>query len=144
MTKKSSPILRGDDRMRSPVSLSTLEDPLYVAERPGSDYTCAWAEVGNEQIYNLRRFVPVRPEELELLPGGAYFPESKDFGVRFYVDEKANIVRQGQHLLMKVLKKDRDAWLADESARMLAKKPTKSDPAELASLQDEGEMTFRR
>jgi hypothetical protein len=141
--KTKTPTLKGDDRLRSPVSLSTLEDPLYVAIRPGSEWVCAWAEVGNEQLYNLRRFQPVRPEELEELPGGAYWPETKDFGVRFFVDGDTNRVRQGQHILMKVRKVDRDRWIADESARMSARTPTKTDDAELASLKDEGEVRLK-
>lgn len=142
-SKAKTPTLRGQSLDRAPVSQSTLEDPLYVAVSPTSTYEAAWAAIGREYELTNQGYEPVRPEELEHLPGGVYAPHDKHFGVRFYHDKDADIVRHGQHMLMKIPKKLRDERLQREIERGQAFRPTRTDKGEQARLEEEGISTIK-
>lgn len=141
MTKAKTPTLRGQTRDRAPVSQSTLEDPMYVAVSPTATHDLAWAAIGREWELMNQHYELVRPEEVELLPGGSYAPHEKHYGVRFFLDKTASDVRMGQHVLMKVAKSVRQERLARESERMQSLKPTRTDAAEQANLKEEGVST---
>jgi hypothetical protein len=104
----------------------------------------AWASVDRPWEYAVRGYKPVRPEEVEQLPGGTYTPEKKDFGVYWEV-EKGPTVRMGQHLLMAIPRAQKEEREAREARQSRAFVPNKSDPkdrgTELGNLQDEGLKT---
>lgn len=140
-TKPKTPTLRGQTLDRAPASRSTLEDPLYVAVSRTSTHDVAWAAIGREYELTNQGYEVVRPEELERLPGGSYLPHEKHFGVRFFFDKDADAVRHGQHMLMKLSKKERSERMAEESRRMSGIKPARTDKAEQAKLEVEAQTT---
>lgn len=138
---ESAPLLKGQIMTRAPVSQSTLDDPMYVAVSPTSTHDLAWAALGREWELMNQMYVVVRPEEVEVLPGGSYVPQQKHFGVRFLLDKKAPDVRMGQHVLMKVPKVLRNERLAKDAQRGQTFKPKRTDKGEQAKLIEEGIST---
>lgn len=133
----TAPTLKGQNLDRAPVADNTLDDPLFVAVRPGSEYVAAWASIAQPHFHTRQGYTPVRPNEVELLPGLVYTPASKDFGVYFEFDKKADTIRQGEHILMKMPRERHAQQRKLESDRMRGLKPTKTDPGEQAALKSE-------
>lgn len=134
MTPAKRPTIKGDYIDRAPVAQTVLEDPQYVAVRPGSEYVVAWARIGDEQAHTIQGYRPVRPEEVEEMPAGTYTPE-KDFGAWFYFERDADRIRQGDSILMKIPRAMRDRRVAKEQERAQVLAPPRDRSMEQANYE---------
>lgn len=118
------------DRDRAPHAHEVLESPLFAQVRPGSGIEIAWGLVQSPHTLTVLGYEPVRPDQVEKLPGGSYFPQKKDIGMYLDLDKKADIVRVGEHILMFITAERKAARIKREQEKARSLRPKKADESD--------------
>ena len=114
-----------------------LSSPLYAVPRPGSGIELAWAVAAAPQTHTVLGYEPVRGSEVEQLAADQREPSRKDVGMFMQPDPKADTVRVGELILMKVSATRKAARIQQEQERMKGIRPRRSDRAESETVTEE-------